>query len=81
MLSSAELTFEASDAAVCMFLTLPLSAPSFCFGLGSAHALRSIRGVQQQDRKSTRVMELILGGDKFSNTLLQACFLFIYSTL
>lgn len=64
MLSSAELSFEASEAAVCMFLTIPLSAPSFCFGLGNAHALRSIRRVQQQDRKSMRVLELILGEKK-----------------
>jgi len=74
MLSSAELAFEASEAAVCMFLTLALSAPSFCFGLGSAHALRSIREVQQQDRKRTRVMELILGVKKTS-------FVTLYCTL
>lgn len=56
MLSSAELAFKGLwGSCLYMFLTLPLSAPSFCFGLGSAHALRSIRGVQQQDRKSMRV--------------------------
>lgn len=72
MLSSAELALWASEAAVCMFLTLPLSAPSFCFGLGSAHALRSIRGVQQQDRKSTKVMELIFWGEEGVAIILQA---------